>query len=235
LTGKATSLTSSATAAADKIKTLENKIVGLQSTLVSAKQSGAPSAEVQALQQQVAELTAALAVAQQEHIAAAQAAADAHREEMGLLQMQINQLVEAMQGAQAAGSNDQVAALQAQVAQLQEALSVAGASAEAEEAAAEETAEEASSLQPWHEQYRTWLIVGGGVALLGAVYYFFLRPRQAMRLPVPTSPASPSGLAANPSRKKGIRIRSYSYRHPKTGKIVRVKGHIKKAPKSGKK
>jgi hypothetical protein len=184
----------------------------------------------------VAELTAALATAQQEHIAAAQIAADAHREEMGILQMQINQLVEVMQSAQAAGSNEQVAALQAQIASMQQQVEDEAEAADAEEEAAVETAEEAGALEPWYDRYRTHLYVGGGLAALAALYYFFFRPRTAMHLPVPTTPKSPSGLAANPTYRyrKGYRktrrppnsiwVKSYEYRNAQ-GKLVRVKGH----------
>lgn len=224
ITGKAIEQSVAAATAAARIKALESKIAGLSSTIRDAERTGAPSAEVTALQAQISELTMALADAQQEHIAAAQAAAEAHRNDMGILQLQINELVTAIQGAQAAGANEQVALLQAQIAAMQQQLAESRAAADVEEEAAEETSDEAATLEPWYDRYRTHLYIGAGLAALAAAY-FFTRPRTAMHLPVPTTPASPSGLAANPRKKtRGVMVREHVKKLP-SGKKIRIKSY----------
>jgi hypothetical protein len=225
---KARTQSSAADLASARIKSLEDKIAALTSTLASAQQSGAPSAEVQHLQQQVANLTAALSAAQQEHIAAAQAAAALHREEMSALQMQIAELASAMTAAQTGGNGEaagQVAAMQAQIAMLQQQLAAAGQAAEAEEQAAAETA---ATAQPgFFEQHRnTLLIAGAAVAVAGAAYWFFLRRKPAAGLPAPTTSASPSGLAANPMQ----RVKSY-----RRSDGTLVKAHVRRTKKGPRK
>jgi hypothetical protein len=216
--------------AADRIKSLEDQIASLQSTLDSAQSAGAPSAEVQSLQQQVVDLTAALSAAQQEHVAAAQAAAELHREEMGMLQMQIAELASAMTAAQSSGNGAgaaQAAELQAQILMLQEQLAAAGQAAQAEEQAAAETAAAAAGGGFFAQHRNTLLIAGAALAVAGAAYWFFIRRKPAAGLPAPTTSDSPSGLAANPERERFVR--PYSYKHPKTGKRVRVKGYRRNA------
>lgn len=231
--GKAQGQSLAADAAAKRIKDLEAALASLQSTVDSAKQGGAPSAEVQGLQKQVADLTAALSAAQQEHIAAASAAADLHREEMGMLQLQIAELASALssaQGGAAAGDGaaaGQVAELQAQILMLQEQLAAAGQAAVAEDQAAAETAATANG-GDFFTQHRNALLLGAAAVIVaGAAYWFFLRRKPAAGLPAPMSASSPSGLAANPERQQYVR--SYSYKHPKTGKTVYVKRH-RRAP-----
>lgn len=213
-----------ADASLNKVKDLEEQIASLQSTIDSAQSAGASSAEVTGLQQQVGELTAALALAQQDHVAAAGAAASLHREEMSLLQMQIDQLVDAMMASQGTPAADnsagvaEAAELQARVAALQAQLQAAADAAAAEEAAAAETT--AASGNGFLAQHGTTLLIGGGVLLaIGAAYWYF-KNRPAAALPPPTSAAAPAGLAANPmshvesyTRKDGTKVHGHRRRH----------------------
>jgi hypothetical protein len=203
--------------AAARIRDLKEKRAAAAALLDRKKATEPKDPSTAALQKKVDDLTKALAQAQKDQASSAKAAADQHKQEVEALQKQINDLMAALQSAQssAAGgggggggggaSEQEVATLENAAAALQEQQAVAQAEAQVEEQAAAETAAEAQQTEaalPWHTKYKTWLYVGGAAVILGAGYYYFMRPKTAMSLPVPTSPKSPSGLAANASRSR---------------------------------
>jgi hypothetical protein len=173
-----------------RLEQLQEQIAGLQAQLSAAASAGA-SSQISGLQAQVAELTAAMTAAQGEHAAAAQAAAAAHRDEVASLQAQIDALTAAMA---TSTDNTEVAGLRAQVEALLGQLAAAEVAAdEATEAAADsEAAYDAAT--SWFERNKKSLLIGGGVLAAGLIGWRLWSGRKAMRLPAPTSPASPSGL-----------------------------------------